>query len=72
MLDASIFFSGLLEKKKEANMSDVVCGLMHLSLRVKNYERSLDFYCNGLGLEKMFEYTKQDLICIALSLDPGR
>jgi len=49
-------------------MSDVISGLMHLSLRVKDYEKSLDFYCNGMGFEKMFEYTKKDFY----ELDPSQ
>jgi catechol 2,3-dioxygenase-like lactoylglutathione lyase family enzyme len=41
-------------------MSNVIRGLMHLGLRVKNYEKSLSFYCDGLGFKKMFEFTKRD------------
>ncbi len=41
-------------------MSDVISGLMHVSLRVKDYQKALDFYCKGLGFEKMFAYTRKD------------
>lgn len=49
-------------------MSDVISSLMHLSLRVKDYQRSIDFYCRGLGFEKMFEYTRKDFY----ELDPSQ
>ena len=38
-----------------------IAGLMHFGLRVKNYRRTLDFYCDALGFKKMFELTKRDL-----------
>jgi catechol 2,3-dioxygenase-like lactoylglutathione lyase family enzyme len=41
-------------------MAKIIDHLMHLSFRIKNYERSLKFYCEGLGLEKMFSFTKKD------------
>ncbi len=49
-------------------MSDVISGLMHLGIRVKDYKKSVDFYCNGMGFEKMFEYTKKDFY----ELDPSQ
>jgi catechol 2,3-dioxygenase-like lactoylglutathione lyase family enzyme len=42
-------------------MSKNISGLMHLGLRVKNYRKTLAFYCDALGFEKMFELTKKDL-----------
>ncbi len=41
-------------------MSKTIKNLMHIGLRVKNYEKSLEFYCGALGFEKMFEFTKKD------------
>ena len=49
-------------------MSDVFSGLTHVSLRVKDYQKALDFYCRGLGFEKMFEYTRKDFY----ELDPSQ
>lgn len=49
-------------------MQETISGLMHLSLRVKDYQKSLDFYCRGLDFKKMFEYTRRDLY----ELDPSQ
>jgi lactoylglutathione lyase len=49
-------------------MAKIITGLMHLGLRVKNYRKTIEFYCDTLGFEKMFELTKRDLY---LTMDQG-
>jgi lactoylglutathione lyase len=49
-------------------MARIISGLMHLGLRVKDYQKTLAFYCDALGFEKMFELTKRDLY---LTMDQG-
>lgn len=53
-------------------MSDVISGLMHISLRVKDYQKSLDFYCKGLGFERMFAYTRKDFYEMDPSQKPAK
>jgi catechol 2,3-dioxygenase-like lactoylglutathione lyase family enzyme len=33
----------------------IVTGISHLAFNVVDMDRSIDFYCNGLGLKKIFE-----------------
>lgn len=35
--------------------NDLIKGISHLAFNVVDMDRSLDFYCNGLGLKKIFE-----------------
>jgi lactoylglutathione lyase len=44
--------------KSKANRIDkLITGFSHLAFNVADMERALDFYCNVLGLEKIFEIT---------------
>ena len=39
---------------------DIIKNLFHVSMQVDDYDKTLDFYCNKLGFEQMFELKVQD------------
>lgn len=49
-----------------------ICGIAHTAYNVSNIERSLEFYCDGLGMERMFELKLGDgRTLIYLRVCPG-
>jgi catechol 2,3-dioxygenase-like lactoylglutathione lyase family enzyme len=38
----------------------MLTGITHLALTVKDMDKAVDFYCRGLGLKKVFEFTEPE------------
>ena len=49
-----------------------ICGIAHTAYNVSNIQRALEFYCGGLGMERMFELKLGDgRTLIYLRVCPG-